>query len=388
MHNPTKPNPPRVEVIPGSQPDPPKQNNFGNNLSSFLGKSAVGAAVGGLMNIASSAFNHHLAEKAAQSQYNRQLDFWNKQNEYNSPIEQRRRLQQAGLNPAVLAGDISGNNTAGGLSSVPGNDVAQRGTLDSNSLINSLHLFGQLESVSAGNDLMRRQIALSYADELIKKNEVYGIQLDNQEKQKLISWLDDEKKAALEALIAGTEETRARTGETKSRTVGLDIDNSNKQGTYDDLHRESEQRIRSLKLSNDLNDKYAELERLLDYDFKVLQGDLMSKNKAIAQSAADRAHLDRTILSNYGLDVESMDPLVHYPLRWVGAQITAGKSKDDPDLVKMMKLIKSFSADLVKYDSLTRDPDYISDKDRLNQSIELQKTLANTITSLLGMLGD
>lgn len=50
-----------------------------------------------------------------QNQWN--LNMWNKQNEYNSPIAQRKRLEDAGLNPIFYGLDGTGN--AGALTSAP-----------------------------------------------------------------------------------------------------------------------------------------------------------------------------------------------------------------------------------------------------------------------------
>lgn len=50
-----------------------------------------------------------------QNQWN--LNMWNKQNAYNSPVEQRKRLEEAGLNPIFYGLDGTGN--AGALTSAP-----------------------------------------------------------------------------------------------------------------------------------------------------------------------------------------------------------------------------------------------------------------------------
>lgn len=63
------------------------------------------------------AYDYQLAEEAAVSSYERQLDFWNKQNEYNTPSNQRTLLEQAGLNPALMYGSSVSSSTASSLSS-------------------------------------------------------------------------------------------------------------------------------------------------------------------------------------------------------------------------------------------------------------------------------
>lgn len=61
--------------------------------------------------------NRVFENEQASKAYQRQVDFWKMQNEYNSPAQQLQRLRAAGLNPDLA---IGGNvqNSAGGLSSV------------------------------------------------------------------------------------------------------------------------------------------------------------------------------------------------------------------------------------------------------------------------------
>ena len=60
-------------------------------------------------------YNQSQAE-AAELAHNRDLELWNKQNEYNAPLAQRERLQLAGLNENLVygSGNVTGN-TAGNL---------------------------------------------------------------------------------------------------------------------------------------------------------------------------------------------------------------------------------------------------------------------------------
>lgn len=61
--------------------------------------------------------NRIFENEQASKAYERQVDFWKMQNEYNTPAQQMQRLRAAGLNPDLA---IGGNvqNSAGGLSSV------------------------------------------------------------------------------------------------------------------------------------------------------------------------------------------------------------------------------------------------------------------------------
>lgn len=73
--------------------------------------------------------NYKYAEQAAENQYKRQLDFWEKQNAYNDPTAYLHRWQNAGINPLAA---LEGSTSAGmgqGLSNVPGNDYAKHGVM-------------------------------------------------------------------------------------------------------------------------------------------------------------------------------------------------------------------------------------------------------------------
>ena len=175
--------------------------------------------IGGMaINLASSAFNHNLAERSAQKQYDRQLEFWRLQNEYNNPSAQRSRMERAGFNPALIAGEVAGNNVAGELSNVPGNQVAQNGTINLDALNQSLQVFGQLEKLGADTDMMRRQIELSFIDEIIKNGEAYGIKLDNEQKKIILEYLATEKDVSLAEAMARINELNTRSDKNVAET--------------------------------------------------------------------------------------------------------------------------------------------------------------------------
>ena len=82
------------------------------------------SALGGISSLATNFFqnkaNERLVDKqnAAQMKlaeygYNKDLEMWNQQNQYNSPIEQMQRLKAAGLNPALVYGNGAVGNSAG-----------------------------------------------------------------------------------------------------------------------------------------------------------------------------------------------------------------------------------------------------------------------------------
>ena len=62
------------------------------------------AAAGGFLDYIGSVYTQGQQRKAATVAYNRQKEFWNMQNEYNTPTKQVERLKAAGLNPALMYG--------------------------------------------------------------------------------------------------------------------------------------------------------------------------------------------------------------------------------------------------------------------------------------------
>lgn len=81
-----------------------------------VGKSAIEGAMSDESYKERADYDYKLGEKQAANAYQRQVDFWNMTNQYNTPANQRKRLEEAGLNPALMYGSGSGSNTAGYMS--------------------------------------------------------------------------------------------------------------------------------------------------------------------------------------------------------------------------------------------------------------------------------
>lgn len=119
----------------------------------------VGAAADTILGFAQASYNNSLAEQSAENAYERQLDFWNKHNEYNSPTNQRKRLEQAGFNPSAALGEVATGQNAQQLSSVPQNEYAQKGVLQLQTLSSALESFARIEKLGAETGLATEQIA-------------------------------------------------------------------------------------------------------------------------------------------------------------------------------------------------------------------------------------
>ena len=72
----------------------------------------AGAAAGGIASIFTNRTNNAFAKRQMNRNFNLERSLIQEQNEYNSPINQMKRLQEAGLNPNLVYGQInSGNQT-------------------------------------------------------------------------------------------------------------------------------------------------------------------------------------------------------------------------------------------------------------------------------------
>ena len=84
---------------------------------------AVDSAVGGLLNLANQAMQHHYWQKQYDTTRSDYLADRQHQEQYNSPANQMKLLQEAGLNPNLVYGKYQGAATSG--TSAPSNQSAK-----------------------------------------------------------------------------------------------------------------------------------------------------------------------------------------------------------------------------------------------------------------------
>lgn len=100
-----------------------------SSIASGLGQS-IGSmpatTASGIFSIGAQKRQYRYQKKLMDRQYNQQLDFWNKQNEYNSPAAQIGRLTDANLNPHMMysSGDAGGTSATGTTNSSPAASMA------------------------------------------------------------------------------------------------------------------------------------------------------------------------------------------------------------------------------------------------------------------------
>lgn len=103
------------------------------------------AAIGFVGDIGSSIINNQFAEESAERNYARQLQFWEMQNDYNTPLMQKMRLEQAGINPNQFYSNGNMQNTADTAPNVAKNEYAQKGVMQMQMLQHMMQL-GNLQA--------------------------------------------------------------------------------------------------------------------------------------------------------------------------------------------------------------------------------------------------
>jgi len=99
--------------------------NYGSEISHDANTAGMsgGSVFGALISLGSSLINNNANKKAQQRQnrynkaeaelaYQRQMEMWNLQNQYNSPANQMQLMTQAGLNPNMVADKAGGSSRA------------------------------------------------------------------------------------------------------------------------------------------------------------------------------------------------------------------------------------------------------------------------------------
>lgn len=220
---------------------------------SFIGQTAaagINASASVTTTAMTNAANKEIAEKTNAQQYKmwqeqmqHDVDMWNMQNQYNSPEEQMKRLEQAGINPLMLDGSIPTGNaqqSAGGQT--PPQFVAptmQAPQLDFTSLSNAYKNFADARKADSESGLLEFQL------DSIKELSLQGM---NPEVIKTKIMLEEYNKARKENKYL----PQFLDGQLKK--LGREIDSLTSENKYRrELCKQVREQTRGVKLTNDFN---------------------------------------------------------------------------------------------------------------------------------------
>lgn len=180
-------------------------------LSSVIGAtSALGGSVGNVIsNRKAQRRAYNYGEMSAENAYARQLDFWNRINDYNLPSNEVQRLRDAGLSPGLYYGGAGTGGSAATSTSAPqGSGSSGAQSVD----------FGPVSSQITQSLALRAQQA--QIENIEADTESKRASADNTRRD---TELSDYRQALLESQAAVNSEVVSNT---RARTIGQELSNS------------------------------------------------------------------------------------------------------------------------------------------------------------------
>lgn len=192
----------------------------------------VGDVLGGIFGIGSQAMANNANMELAKYQWEKNLEMWHMQNEYNSPKAQMARLSEAGLNPHLVYG---GGNVTGNAASQPPQYQAPTigaytnfGDLGAQAAVNARFQRLQTEANVANTnadtankekeaeikqyqiDTQNIETMSRLYDILNSKEKLRALGLDNDKAEILLQFVHSNAQASLANLIANTENIKSQ----------------------------------------------------------------------------------------------------------------------------------------------------------------------------------
>ncbi|AXL14904.1 DNA pilot protein [Microviridae sp.] len=125
--------------------------------------SAIGGGINALSTQRQNQQSRQWSEKMYARQYGDNINFWNRQNEYNTPAMQMARLKEAGLNPALMYGGSSGGGGQAGSIQTPDIQQAQFRTPEWGGTIDKIAQIYDYEIKQAQLDNLAADKTVKYA---------------------------------------------------------------------------------------------------------------------------------------------------------------------------------------------------------------------------------
>lgn len=167
--------------------------------------------IGGLTSLFGSKSQFKEQQKLINLQYQKNLEQWNRENEYNAPKAQMERLRDAGLNPNLVYGN--GNNTAGTAASSPSyglaeapNIIGEIGKVMQYNMMQTLNMMQQIQQTQAKVDTMESQRSLWDSMRILNGFRSAGLDFQNKI-QKTFGM--DLASASLSNLVQNIEKTKS-----------------------------------------------------------------------------------------------------------------------------------------------------------------------------------
>ena len=218
------------------------------------------AAAGGL---GSSFIQNAGNKRAARFAAKHNVKFWQMQNRYNHPSQQRQRLEEAGLNPNLIYGS-SPSSATGNADSIADMEAPR---YEFNNPLQNIHQFASIRQQQASANYLDQQSTTeavkrtSMNTDILKQlQNIGGIKLDNQLKKGVLQTSIDAQREALR--------------QQREKNIGLRLDNIFKDSAMSDRLmiikeqvEQAKQQKRGYELDNQLKQYEKEL-RGMGFSFK------------------------------------------------------------------------------------------------------------------------
>lgn len=239
-----------------------------------IGVNAASSAIGGVIGLAGAALQHKYNKELAEYQYDKNLEMWEKQNAYNAPSAQRARLEDAGLNPALMYGN--GSVSTGNSSNMP--QYQQMGVDISNNMLSAMQMAQMAANI--------RNIE---ADTQKKESETEGQNITNKT-------LGEYNQAVIDSYVSGSEKNRASVQEIFSNIRKNEINGQLMLKQIDDIQSQIDSRLVDNKFKSEQT-KLTKLKQLTEIALRV------QAEQETAESAA-RTKTEGYKQQNYSADTD------------------------------------------------------------------------------------
>lgn len=242
------------------------------------------AGLSSLAGMATAGVQHKYNKKLADYQNDINIQNWNMQNEYNSPIEQRKRLEQAGINPAAVFGSNStSSGNAGQIAQYQrqGIDISQ-----------SMLAAGQLSQLAATIQKTKSDARLNNA------------QAENMEIQNM--YQSAKEQSIIDNYLSNTNLNKQKESNLKTENDKMLQEISNMKIQADKLNKEidkMDEEIALIKAQATTEDERAKLLRL-EQTTELFQQSLI---KAQESNQRSQASLNYVMEGYYGAQTESVN---------------------------------------------------------------------------------
>lgn len=213
-------------------------------MDPLIGSSLISGGSG----LLSGLFNIGSARRANK----RMVEFWKMQNEYNHPAAQRKRLEEAGLNPALMYGKSASPGIAGSVGQ------PARAELNLDNPMAHLTKFADVKLREVQADNVRSQNSVNVQQEALLAAKTAGEILKN--KATRYDW-----NVARDLARTSADAAKQNLRKSEQQTFGIMLDNQLRNETMKAEIYKSYYQIELLKQTNDYRNAQIELMKQLKY---------------------------------------------------------------------------------------------------------------------------